>query len=89
MTDRSRRFSDWGDDGAPTPQNPLQCTLCRNIASRRRMTCRAYPDGIPAIILRGEHDHRTPFVGDHGVRFEPVDEDAAAIVAALFEGGDA
>lgn len=30
--------------------------------------------GIPEPILVNEHDHRKPFEGDHGIRFEPADQ---------------
>jgi hypothetical protein len=38
----------------------------------QRGTCDAFPDGIPVAIWAGGHDHRLPFPGDGGVRFEPA-----------------
>lgn len=32
--------------------------------------CDAFPKGIPVAILTMEHDHTTPFEGDHGIQFE-------------------
>ena len=47
-----------------------QCDGCRH---RRPGTlgCEAF-DVIPAAILLGRHDHRTPYPGDGGIRYEPV-----------------
>lgn len=47
-----------------------QCVFCRH-AHTSGPTCDAFPKGIPDEILRNEHDHRQPFIGDHGIRFEP------------------
>lgn len=55
-----------------------QCFECRHFdeaAARgpdHPYRCPAFPDGIPQPILSNEHDHHTPYDGDHGVRFEPL-----------------
>jgi|TARA_Y100000296_G_scaffold14363_1_gene16802 hypothetical protein len=32
--------------------------------------CLAFPDGIPEPIMLGEFDHRKPYDGDNGIRWE-------------------
>lgn len=57
----------------------VQCFSCRHyrgLNAEHRMSCDAFPDGIPPEIARGEFAHTEPYPGDNGVRFEPVDEDA-------------
>lgn len=54
------------------------CLLCANYAGDVDefdvgLFCLAFPPpgkGIPAAILEGRADHRLPFSGDHGIRFE-------------------
>ena len=50
---------------------PKQCGDCRHWDQSER-ACLAFPQGIPDEIRTGAHDHRQPFPGDGGVRFEPV-----------------
>jgi hypothetical protein len=33
--------------------------------------CDAFPDEVPIVMLANQHDHRQPYPGDHGIRFEP------------------
>lgn len=41
-------------------------------------TCAAFPKGIPEAITSRRRDHRLPFRGDKGIRFEPREENQAA-----------
>lgn len=45
------------------------CNGCKHVDDNG-VTCAAFPDAIPAVILTGEHDHHFPFEGDHGIQFE-------------------
>lgn len=42
----------------------------REIPAGNTPTCEAFPDGIPAKIWYDGRDHRQPYRGDGGVRFE-------------------
>lgn len=35
-------------------------------------TCEAFPQGIPRAIIDGDHQHRTPFPGDHGIHYVKI-----------------
>ncbi len=41
-------------------------------------TCDAFREGIPEEILLHRNPHTEPFPGDHGIRFEPIEEPVKA-----------
>lgn len=54
----------------PCPE-PIFCEYC--LHKQRGLTCDAFPEGIPdELIQRGEH--KTPYKGDGGIRFEQAPE---------------
>ncbi len=38
-----------------------------------KKTCKAFPDGIPSVIWKGNNDHKKPYPRDHGIQFEPIE----------------
>jgi hypothetical protein len=50
------------------------CAECKHLQPNRPgvpIHCAAFPAGIPDVILDGDFDHRQPYEGDNGVRYEP------------------
>ena len=52
----------------------ITCYFCKHfdLSSERssHLKCKAFPDGIPNKILKGEVKHIKPYPGDHGIQFE-------------------
>lgn len=74
---------------AKSPAELLSCcVLCRHlrVGPSGRWACAAFPDAIPADLLDGRADHRRPYPGDGGIRFEPAADGPATVLALL---GDA
>lgn len=53
-----------------------QCSFCSHFHSARKDGdfCDAFPDkdGIPVEIILNEVDHRKPYPGDNGIRFDQL-----------------
>ena len=60
------RFTSIGDD----LYFPI-CNNCKNYI--KDLQCSAFLV-VPDEILNGEFDHRNPYPGDNGIRFEPIKE---------------
>jgi len=58
------------------------CNYCQHLDwsswDQVPMRCAAFPAGIPAAILQGQHDHKRNYPGDHGMKFEHIAEPVAA-----------
>ena len=63
----------WRLDDAPPSTYACLCGACRHRFPDRD-GCTAFPGGIPDDIDELGFDHRRPYPGDGGIRFEPVDE---------------
>jgi len=55
------------------------CLLCKHFYNdiKEKNACKAFKKGIPDIIFLGENDHKKPYPGDNGIRFEPIEKEDA------------
>ena len=62
-----------------TTYTPSQCRACTRLRQPADglTHCEAFPGGIPFEIIGLGGDHRQPVDGDHGLRFDQSDTDAA------------
>ena len=60
-----------------TTTSELQCFDCVHLRDEKgytRITCDAYPKGIPDDILYMKHIHTKPYKGDNGILFKKKTE---------------
>lgn len=58
---------------------PIICRACVHLRTGANSDgCAAFPDGVPLDIIVSGADHRTAHQGDHGIRFQQADGEAAA-----------
>lgn len=59
------------------PEFSPVCSWCAHLYRLEGRTCDAFTkrDSIPLEIWMGEHEHRTPYPGDNGIQFEPIEEE--------------
>ena len=62
------------------------CDYCRHRVLNPHRTCSAFPNGIPMRIWKGEHDHRRPYRGDHGIRFSSLRPEDIESIEAVASG---
>lgn len=67
--DRSDKFMDSGEGVIMSDSSRWTCARKHSNSP----TCDAFPERIPNAILDGEHDHLTPYAGDHGLLYVPID----------------
>jgi hypothetical protein len=66
-----------------------QCAVCRHRGTRGNFpVCKAFPGQIPPEFLLNEADHRKPYEGDDGVRFEPRQGVSALVLANVYAALD-
>lgn len=62
--------------GSMSPENDPVFTaigICWKCSHRTDVyTCKAFPTGIPTVILNGSVLHTSPYPGDHGIQFDPA-----------------
>ena len=51
---------------------PPICIEC--VHYKGGIKCSAFPKRIPDEITEHQHDHRKPYPGDNGIRYEPIDK---------------
>lgn len=54
---------------------PPACMGCRHYRPEKPVTCSAFPTRIPDRIWLQGDPHTKPFPGDHGILFEPKDDE--------------
>lgn len=56
---------------------PLQCETCKHYRGDSQCSAFGHGRGIPIVIMNMDFDHRSPYPGDGGIRWEPATPDTA------------
>jgi len=69
----------------------MQCRYCAHYRGENGVDCAAFPaqGSIPREIFDTEFDHRNPYPGDHGVRWEPREWQGKPVTHPLDEHDEA
>lgn len=62
-----------------------QCVFCKHLNDYPPGGCPAFPGGIPEPITLNQADHREPYAGDGGIRFEARADVPPAVLANLWK----
>lgn len=62
-------------DDSELMQSPVSdvCWRCKHLRDDAVRACAAFPDRIPDQIWNGWNRHTSPYPGDNGIQFEPVE----------------
>lgn len=62
-----------------------QCAYCQHQRGRSAIVCRAFPGGVPDVILGNQFDHRQPHPDENEpVHFEPREDADPGALARLY-----
>jgi len=53
--------------------NIVPCMSCKHLDKTKKRKCAAF-EHIPSEILTGKNNHKTPYPGDNGIHFEPIEQ---------------
>ena len=66
------------------PVMPI-CVFCKHLLDEgESMKCRAFPSGIPNLIIESVQDHRFRVEGDNGIIFDPTGDEGIELAAEYF-----
>lgn len=74
-----------------TLERPPICVYCRHLVrpiNWDKPRCEAFPGGIPQAIIENERDHREPYQGDDGVRFDADSDTGRDYARDMFSAED-
>lgn len=57
-----------------TGQPERQCLNCKHLNRGDMASCKAFPNGIPYPIMRGDIAHDEPYPTDNGIQWEAAED---------------